>query len=124
MFTFAPMEEKEQQRLIRRYNQYLKLEKGSSPNTIDAYMRDLDKFLRFIKDEGKDFMSIQLEDLHHFSALMMVCTADRNAKELLYVNSMLDDALLRFYQVSSDHPQLNVVVSPGIISFLKEYTAD
>lgn len=60
----------------------------------------------------------------HFSALMMVCTADRNAKELLYVNGMLDDTLLRFYQVSSDHPQLNVVVSPGIISFLKEYTAD
>ena len=65
------MEEKEQQRLIRRYYQYLKLEKGSSPNTIDAYMRDLDKFLRFIKDEGKDFLSIQLEDIHHFSALMM-----------------------------------------------------
>ena len=60
----------------------------------------------------------------HFSALMMVCTADRNAKELLYVNGMLDNRLLRFYQVSSDHPQLNVVVSPNIIGFLKEYTAD
>lgn len=72
MCIFAPMEEKPtNERLIRRYYQYLKLEKGSSPNTIDAYMRDLDKFLRFIKDEGKDFMSIQLEDLHHFSALMM-----------------------------------------------------
>ncbi len=59
----------------------------------------------------------------HFSALMMVCTADRNAKELLYVRGMLDDALLRFYQVNSDHPQLNVVVPPDIISFLKEYTA-
>lgn len=65
------MEEKEQQRLTRRYYQYLKLEKGSSPNTIDAYMRDLDKFLRFIKDEGKDFLSIELQDIHHFSALMM-----------------------------------------------------
>ncbi|MBO4430717.1 MAG: tyrosine recombinase XerD [Bacteroidaceae bacterium] len=65
------MEEKQQQRLIRRYYQYLKLEKGCSPNTIDAYMRDLDKFLRFIKDEGKDFMSIQLDDLHQFSSLMM-----------------------------------------------------
>ena len=65
------MEEKQQQRLIRRYYQYLKLEKGSSPNTIDAYMRDLDKFLRFLKDEGKDFLSIELEDVHHFSALMM-----------------------------------------------------
>ena len=60
----------------------------------------------------------------HFSALMMVCTADRNAKELLYVHGMLDDALLRFYQVNSDHPQLNVVVPPEIIGFLKEYTAD
>ena len=65
------MEEKQQQRLIRRYYQYLKLEKGCSPNTIDAYMRDLDKFLRFIKDDGKDFMSIQLDDLHQFSSLMM-----------------------------------------------------
>ena len=65
------MEEKQQQQLIRRYYQYLKLEKGSSPNTIDAYMRDLDKFLRFIKDEGKDILSVQLEDLHHFSSLMM-----------------------------------------------------
>ena len=58
------MEEK-QQRLVRRYYQYLKLD------TIDAYMRDLDKFLRFLKDEGKDFLSIELEDVHHFSALMM-----------------------------------------------------
>lgn len=64
------MEEK-QQRLVRRYYQYLKLEKGHSLNTIDAYMRDLDKFLRFLKDEGKDFLSIELEDVHHFSALMM-----------------------------------------------------
>jgi DNA-binding XRE family transcriptional regulator len=60
----------------------------------------------------------------HFSALMMVCTADRNAKELLYVRGLLDDTLLRFYQVSSDYPQLNVVVPLSIISFLKEYTAD
>ena len=64
------MEEKEQQRLVRRYYQYLKLEKGHSPNTIDAYMRDLDKFLRFVQDEGKDFMTVQLADLHQFSALM------------------------------------------------------
>lgn len=61
----------QQQRLVRRYYQYLKLEKGSSPNTVDAYMRDLDKFLRFIKDEGKDFMTVQLEDIHNFSALMV-----------------------------------------------------
>ena len=65
------MEKKELDRLIRRYYQYLKLEKGCSPNTIDAYMRDLDKFLRFAKDEGKDLMNVQLEDLHQFSSLMI-----------------------------------------------------
>ncbi|NLV52060.1 MAG: tyrosine recombinase XerD [Bacteroidales bacterium] len=59
------------QRLIRRYYQYLKLEKGCSPNTVDAYMRDLDKFSHFIKDEGKDYLSAQLDDIHHFSALMI-----------------------------------------------------
>ena len=60
----------------------------------------------------------------HFSALMMVCIADRNSKELLYVRGLLDDALLRFYQVASDTPQLNVTVDPKIICFLKGYTAN
>ena len=60
----------QQQRLVRRYYQYLKLEKGCSPHTVDAYMRDLDKFLRFEKDEGEDFLSVQLESIHQFSALM------------------------------------------------------
>lgn len=65
------MNEKEQQRLVRRYYQYLKLEKASSANTIDAYMRDLDKFLRFVADEGKNFTQVELVDLHHFAALMV-----------------------------------------------------
>ena len=64
------MEEKEQERLLRRYYQYLKLEKNFSANTIDAYMRDLDKYLRFVKDEGLDVLNIELIDLHSFSALM------------------------------------------------------
>lgn len=65
------MEQKEQQRLVRRYYQYLKLEKGCSPNTIDAYMRDLDKFLIFIHDEGVDMLDVKLEHFHNFSATMI-----------------------------------------------------
>ena len=42
------------QKLRRRYYQYLKLEKGFSDNTIEAYMRDLDKFLSFLEDEHID----------------------------------------------------------------------
>lgn len=60
----------------------------------------------------------------HFSALMMICNADRNAKELLYIRGLLDERLLRFYQLGAEHPQLNVRVNPDLIGFLKEYTAD
>lgn len=33
--------------IIRKYQQYLKLEKALSANTLDAYLTDLDKLLRF-----------------------------------------------------------------------------
>ena len=64
------MESKKQEQIVRRYYQYLKLEKASSNNTLDAYMHDLDKFLRFAKDEGKGIEEIELQDMHNFSALM------------------------------------------------------
>lgn len=64
------MKNKEMERLLRRYYQYLKLEKSFSPNTIDAYQRDLDKFLIFIRDEGVQYDTITLDHLHQFSALM------------------------------------------------------
>lgn len=65
------MKHSEQDKLIRRYYQYLKLEKNFSANTIDAYMRDLDKFFLFIKDGGKDFLNVNLPDIHEFSAMMV-----------------------------------------------------
>ena len=43
---------KEQQELIiRKYQQYLKLEKSLSPNTLDAYLTDLDKLMSFLELE-------------------------------------------------------------------------
>ena len=65
------MKHSEQDKLIRRYYQYLKLEKNFSANTIDAYMRDLDKFFLFIKDGGKDILNVDLPDIHEFSAMMV-----------------------------------------------------
>ena len=35
------------------YKNYLRLEKSLSPNSIDAYMTDLDKLARFAETEGK-----------------------------------------------------------------------
>ena len=41
---------KEQQEvIIRKYQQYLKLEKSLSPNTLDAYLTDLYKLINFLE---------------------------------------------------------------------------
>lgn len=56
--------------LLRRYYQYLKLEKSYSANTVDAYGRDLDKFLSFIRDTNTDPLSARLEDFQGFASAM------------------------------------------------------
>ena len=57
--------------LMRRYYQYLKLERGFSPNTIEAYARDLQKFVAFMDSAGRDFMAPTLQDFQQFSALLV-----------------------------------------------------
>lgn len=57
-----------QERIIKRYKQYLRLEKGLSPNTCEAYMIDLQKLQNFMEAENLDFDEIRLEHLHHFAA--------------------------------------------------------
>lgn len=60
---------KEKQALIiRKYNQFLKLEKSLSPNTIDAYQTDLSKLLNFLEAEKIDILAVTLDDLQHFTA--------------------------------------------------------
>lgn len=54
--------------MIKRYNSYLRLEKSLSPNSVDAYMTDLDKLLRFANDEGKRVEDITYDDLQQFVA--------------------------------------------------------
>ena len=65
-------------RLLRRYYQYLKLEKGFSDNTVAAYMRDVDKFISFVNDENSskndesiDIFSPRIEVFHRFSATLI-----------------------------------------------------
>ena len=54
--------------IIRKYQQYLKLEKSLSPNTQDAYMTDLDKLLNFLRSENIEILDVCLDDLERFSA--------------------------------------------------------
>ena len=52
------------------YRRYLKLEKGFSTNTIDAYMRDLEKLVDFLDHNGKQVTEAKIEDLEAFSATL------------------------------------------------------
>ncbi|SFP06698.1 site-specific tyrosine recombinase/integron integrase [Prevotella sp. tf2-5] len=61
---------KSQTNLVRSYQRYLKLQRGFSPNTLDAYRRDLQKLLSYLEREGKDVWEIQLDDLQHFAATL------------------------------------------------------
>lgn len=55
-------------KIIIKYRQYLKLEKGLSDNTVDAYLTDLDKLLAYLTLEDKDITEVKLADLEYFSA--------------------------------------------------------
>ena len=44
--------------------------KGLSDNTLDAYERDLQKLLGYLRDENKDVFDVQLPDLQHFAATL------------------------------------------------------
>jgi len=57
-----------QKNIVRAYQRYLKLQRGYSSNTLDAYVRDLEKLLVYLEQEGKHVLDVQLEDLQHFAA--------------------------------------------------------
>ena len=56
------------QNIVRSYQRYLKLQRGYSPNTLDAYLHDLEKLLRYLEQEGKHLADVELADLQNFAA--------------------------------------------------------
>jgi integrase/recombinase XerD len=56
--------------MLKRYRQYLLLEKSLSPNTLEAYMDDALKLLGYMDDCGIDLADVSLDDLHGFAAAM------------------------------------------------------
>lgn len=54
--------------IIGRYQTYLRLEKSLSANSVEAYLSDLDKLLRFAESEGLKPTDITYNDLQQFVA--------------------------------------------------------
>ena len=54
--------------ITRSYLRYLKLQRGFSPNTLEAYERDVQKLLGYLADEDRHVLDVGLEDLQHFAA--------------------------------------------------------
>ena len=55
------------QDIVKRYIQYLRLERSYSSNTLDAYCKDLQKLFNFYSDSGIDFRTTTLTDFDLFA---------------------------------------------------------
>ena len=54
---------------LLEYKSYLLLEKKLSANSIEAYMRDIEQFCRFIRqDSNKEIQQVTHDDIEHFIA--------------------------------------------------------
>ena len=53
---------------INTYKTWLRLEKGLSSNTIEAYLNDLNKLFQFVENEGLHLLRISYSDLQQFVA--------------------------------------------------------
>ena len=57
--------------ILRRYELYLKMEKGFSGNTLDAYLRDLRKLTDYLRKENIDFRQPTVEQLDLFAGSLL-----------------------------------------------------
>ena len=56
---------------LDRYRIYLRLEKGLSPRTLEAYMSDVEKLAAYIAEEGGDLLAVELEQLRDYLATLV-----------------------------------------------------
>lgn len=54
--------------LMKAYNRYLRLQRGFSPNTLEAYQRDVKKLADYLDGEGIRLTDVTLEHLQSFAA--------------------------------------------------------
>ncbi len=55
---------------LERYRIFLRLEKGLSAKTVDAYMQDIAKLDTFLKSDNKELTDATIDDLRDFLAML------------------------------------------------------
>ena len=105
--------------LLRKYHNYLLLERGLSENTREAYRHDVARFLEFLETEGFRSETADLETLHRFTwTLHDLGIAARSVARILSgVRSFYRFLLLDGY-IESDPTEL--LESPKIGKHLPE----
>lgn len=58
-------------RILRRYNQYLQLEKSLSTNTLEAYQNDLKHFQEFLLEKQLCYKDVTIDNLQEFCSVLI-----------------------------------------------------
>ena len=107
-------------KIKEKYIRFLKLERSASPNTIDAYIRDVQKLFDYVEAEGKDVTEVSLTDLQTFAATLHdigICPRSQ-CRILSGVRSLFRFLVLDGY-ISDDPTEL--LESPVLGEHLPEY---
>lgn len=64
----ARLQDNSTKKILQGYHRYLKLERGVSINTLEAYERDVEKLILFLSNSQKHLLDVTLEDLQTFAA--------------------------------------------------------
>lgn len=56
--------------LLEKYRNYIYFERSLSENTLDAYTRDVSRYLEWIEEQGIDAKCAVLDDLHRFACML------------------------------------------------------
>ena len=117
--------------IVGRYRRYLKLEKGYSANTLDAYLRDVDKLLRYLALEQVDVLDVKVEHLEHFAAfisdlgigprsLARILSGVRQFYRFLVVDGYLEIAPTELLESPKQPDHLPEVLSTAEVDLLEQ----
>ena len=122
---------KDSKDIVSRYRRYLKLEKGYSVNTLDAYMRDLDKLVRYLAAEQVHVTEVKLEQLEHFAAsisdlgigprsLARILSGVRQFYRFLVLDGYMEDDPIELLESPKQPNHLPEVLSTAEVDLLEQ----